>query len=163
MTNWKTWIMTLWVNDWQSESDLDSVRNSCDVWNKSIKKWSDITSPLIYDMFQSISGLVHKKSKIHQKLGLPDPLLIFRTKFKFLFLPLPSVLFFHFLLFWVAISTRSSFATPRGAGRGFASACYDLLTPSWLSVMTWTDLLKSQLSFLESWSMVNILKVWSRF
>ena len=30
-TNWKTLIMTLRVRDWQSESDLDSIRNSCDV------------------------------------------------------------------------------------------------------------------------------------
>ena len=31
LTNCETWIMTLRVSDWQSESDLDSIRNSCDV------------------------------------------------------------------------------------------------------------------------------------
>ena len=32
--------MTLWVNDWQSESDLDSVRNSCDVFAR-YAEWQD--------------------------------------------------------------------------------------------------------------------------
>ena len=30
----RNWIMALRVGDWQSESDLDSIRNSCDVWWK---------------------------------------------------------------------------------------------------------------------------------
>ena len=29
LTNWETLILTLRVSDWQSESDLDSIRNSC--------------------------------------------------------------------------------------------------------------------------------------
>ena len=32
LTNCETWIMTLRVSDLQSDSDLDSIRNSCDVY-----------------------------------------------------------------------------------------------------------------------------------
>ena len=32
LTNCETWIMTLRVSDWQSENDLDSIRNSSDVF-----------------------------------------------------------------------------------------------------------------------------------
>ena len=35
LTNWETLTLTLRVCDWQSESDLDSVRNSCDILLKS--------------------------------------------------------------------------------------------------------------------------------
>ena len=31
--SWETQIMALRINDWQSESDLDSIRNSCEEWN----------------------------------------------------------------------------------------------------------------------------------
>ena len=36
ITNYETWIMTLRSSDLQSDSDLDSIRNSCDVF---IFKW----------------------------------------------------------------------------------------------------------------------------
>ena len=48
---WRSWlfftaIMTLRVSDWQSESDLDSVRNSCDVfYHKDHNQWQSSVSP----------------------------------------------------------------------------------------------------------------------
>ena len=38
LINCETWIMTLRVRDLQSDSDLDSIRNSCDVFDKTIVK-----------------------------------------------------------------------------------------------------------------------------
>ena len=61
-------------------------------WNLSIKKWSDTTSPLLYYMFHTmkfIALLVVLSTEIvakisHKKLGLPDPLPLFRSKSNFL-------------------------------------------------------------------------------
>ena len=36
LTDWETLIMKLRVNDWQLQSDLDSICNSCDVFMRSI-------------------------------------------------------------------------------------------------------------------------------
>ena len=45
LTNCETWIMTLGVSDLQSDSDLDSIRNFCDVflqWWQKEECWSTL-------------------------------------------------------------------------------------------------------------------------
>ena len=40
--NCETWIMTLRSSDLQSDSDLDSIRNSCDVYNTQLQFWQSL-------------------------------------------------------------------------------------------------------------------------
>ena len=40
--NCETWIMTLKRSDLQSDSDLDSIRNSCDVYNTQLQFWQSL-------------------------------------------------------------------------------------------------------------------------
>ena len=60
LTNCETLIMTLSVSDLQSDSDLDSIRNSCDVWleGRWHQNWA-YTSPILFIQFGSSMFLIN--------------------------------------------------------------------------------------------------------
>ena len=72
--NWKTLVMTLRVSDWQLESDLDNIRNSCDVFSLNlslsflyfiwISSLFQIQGLLIVDFLSPCPSMVAKSVKV---------------------------------------------------------------------------------------------------
>ena len=61
LTSWHSWetlIMTLRVRDWQSESDLDSIFNSCDVYSLSYLRWAVLVAAALVSCLQASGGSV---------------------------------------------------------------------------------------------------------
>ena len=73
VTNWETLFMTLRIRDWQSESDLESIRNICDILfeRMKIENYFDICKccdvVLLLSLFLSVSLWLSKLGCCHMK------------------------------------------------------------------------------------------------
>ena len=101
LTNCETLIMTLSVSDLQSDSDLDSIRNSCDVWYDNLFQVQKVQNRRARNLQRGQNlGIIHDKNVWHwfslfscivsQLNGREEFLYTFEGDFEFTLLNLDS-------------------------------------------------------------------------
>ena len=67
--------MTLRSSDLQSDSDLDSICNSCDVFNYVQKVWGEGQThvlPILYQMFKASGGVKRFLNNVNKNCGMAE-------------------------------------------------------------------------------------------